>query len=1041
MRWGVRFPGRLPRVVSDAAFEGRNIARASPSRPRGSVFPNSHRPRRLAIQLLALFGGISVVGGALEMRTSSLESWFFWRWSSALDYGVEPGPSQQIAFPVSGPFDERRGYTRLPLFRDRLEAHGFQISEQARQAPGLARLVNLGIAPPFREPSTAGLTIHGADGSALYDASANSRTFRRLEDVPPLIIQSLLFIENRRIDDRAGRQENPAIDWPRSSKALILYTGRGLGLNLRLEGGSTLATQLEKYRHSSGGRTLSPVEKVQQVVAASLKAYHAGRDTRERRAEIILDYLNTMPMGALPGVGEVHGLGDGLGAWFEMDLADVRSALERPQADLKTARAYKHVLALLYSVHAPTRYLLIDRRSLESRVDAYARLLHSAGVIDAQLLKLVQQVPLEFPRRSAPDKPRFVERKAINAVRSELAELLGVPNLYDLDGLHLQADSTIDGGLQREMTQLLSQLASPKFVAARGLREPRILERGDPRGVTYSLLLLESRPEGNFVRVHADTRDGPFDVNGGMKLELGSTAKLRTLAHYLELVAELHDELSPLDAGALDRRAALARDPLSRWAIATLREHPRLHLDDLLSKSLEREYSASPAEVFFTGGGKHQFRNFDAGDNGHVISVRNAAVQSTNLVFIRLMRDVVRFHEARLPYDAKAVLERSDDPVRQNLLSQIADEESERVLAQAFRRYRSLSSSEILARLLGRRQRSNRQLAIVFYAWHADEPLPPGVVASALASWLQAHGGEATKAEVEKLQRAFGNPRLTIADFGYLLSRHPLEVWCARELARDPGIDWPELLERSASARRIASAWLFKTRNRKAQDLRLRIRIERDAFAQMTPYWRELGFPFDELVPSYATAIGSSADRPMALAELMGIIVNNGHRRPTIDVSRLSFGLRTPYHTVFEVQPREDQQVMRAEVALLLRKVLAEVVERGTARRVSHAFVDEKGAPIRIGGKTGSGDNRNERFDSGGQLLFSRVTSRTAGFVFYLGERWFGVITSSVSGPQAAGYGFTSSLPLAVLKLMAPSLSAKVGAGVESPINSAALTR
>jgi hypothetical protein len=38
---------------------------------------------------------------------------------------------------------------------------------------------------------------------------------------------------------------------------------------------------------------------------------------------------------------------------------------------------------------------------------------------------------------------------------------------------------------------------------------------------------------------------------------------------------------------------------------------------------------------------------------------------------------------------------------------------------------------------------------------------------------------------------------------------------------------------RSLSARHAASEWLFKTRNRKAQDLRLRIRIERDAFARM----------------------------------------------------------------------------------------------------------------------------------------------------------------------------------------------------------------
>jgi membrane peptidoglycan carboxypeptidase len=239
-------------------------------------------------------------------------------------------------------------------------------------------------------------------------------------------------------------------------------------------------------------------------------------------------------------------------------------------------------------------------------------------------------------------------------------------------------------------------------------------------------------------------------------------------------------------------------------------------------------------------------------------------------------------------------------------------------------------------------------------------------------------------------------------------------------------MSWNELLTRSLQARRLASEWLFKTRNSKAQDLRLRIRIERDAFARMTPYWRKLGFPFDELVPSYATAIGSSADRPLALAELMGIIVNDGLRRPTIDIRRLGFGMGTPYHTVFEQTPRTGERVMRTPIARLLRAVLAQVVEHGTARRVNHAFADDNGVPIRIGGKTGTGDNRIETFARGGRLLSSHVVSRTAGFVFYVGDRWFGVITASVSGPQAQEYTFTSSLPLAVLKLLAPMLDSAI---------------
>jgi hypothetical protein len=100
------------------------------------------------------------------------------------------------------------------------------------------------------------------------------------------------------------------------------------------------------------------------------------------------------------------------------------------------------------------------------------------------------------------------------------------------------------------------------------------------------------------------------------------------------------------------------------------------------------------------------------------------------------------------------------------------------------------------------------------------------------------------------------------------------------------------------------------------------------------------------------------------------------------------------------------------------------VVENGTARRIQHAFQDPDGTMIAVGGKTGSGDNRFETFSSDGQLLSARPVSRTASFVFYLGDRWFGVITALVSGPEAADYTFTSSLPLAALKLLAPSLTA-----------------
>jgi len=43
-------------------------------------------------------------------------------------------------------------------------------------------------------------------------------------------------------------------------------------------------------------------------------------------------------------------------------------------------------------------------------------------------------------------------------------------------------------------------------------------------------------------------------------------------------------------------------------------------------------------------------------------------------------------------------------------------------------------------------------------------------------------------------------------------------------------------------------------------------------------------------------------------------------------------------------------------------------------------------------------------------------------FVFFIGDRFFGTMTAYVPGREAAGYGFTSSLPVQILKIMAPTL-------------------
>jgi hypothetical protein len=105
---------------------------------------------------------------------------------------------------------------------------------------------------------------------------------------------------------------------------------------------------------------------------------------------------------------------------------------------------------------------------------------------------------------------------------------------------------------------------------------------------------------------------------------------------------------------------------------------------------------------------------------------------------------------------------------------------------------------------------------------------------------------------------------------------------------------------------------------------------------------------------------------------------------------------------------------------------MAAVVEQGTARRLNGVFKLSDGRVLTVGGKTGSGDNRFETFSRSGAVITSRATNRTATFVFYIGDRYFGVITAYVQGREADNYRFTSGLPVTILKLMAPTLIAKL---------------
>lgn len=966
--------------------------------------------------LWILITAVILVPLIYELRTSALQSWILSSYARKMSYKVAPGSSPNIIFPKHGPFDVRAGYSLIPGFEQHLHAAGFETKQQARFSPELERAVKWGFLPPYSEPRSTELTIRGIDGQPLFQAPVQEDFFDSFEEIPPLVVKSLLLIENRELDEPADSRTNPVVDWDRLAKAALMYAGHKLGLPLSVEGGSTLATQMEKYRHSYDGRTNSMMAKLRQMTDASLKVYQNGPDTREERRQIILDYLNSIPLAAAPGYGELHGIGNGLNAWFDIDLFDAQKALALPDSSPEKAKVFKHMLALLCSVKAPSYYLVQNHSALQTRANFYAQMLANIQAIPQDFAQNVIAAQLSFsthpPKYSLPS---YAERKAINEIRSKLTSLLGVPGLYELDRLHLDVNSTINPGLQHKVISLFEKLHDPKFVDSAGLKGRLLLEKGDPSKVIYGMMLFEKTPAGNELRVVTDNLNAPFDINTGMKMQLGSTAKLRTLVNYLNIVAGLHDQFSPMDAPELKKQIETARDPITKWAAETMSQEPKPDLHAFLQLALDRKYSGNNGEAFFTGGGLHSFQNFEKEENGRIYTVREATALSVNLSYIRIMRDLVRYYQVRLPYNTDEILSDMENPTRHKLLQEIADEESKYFLYQAYKSFPKNSPDEIVKALLGKKADSERHQAILFYAWNhgGDE--------AGLADWMQRHLPGTKPEQIAKLAKAYGNPRLNLSDFGYLLGIHPLKVWCAGELVRDPSIKWNDLWDESSEARQISATWLFKTRNRAAQDLRLRIRFEQDAFSRMTPQWKRLGFPFERLVPSYATAIGSSGDRPEALAQLMGILLNDGVSKPTIRMSRLRFAAGTPYETIMGPKKSSGTRLIPQAVARAVLPVLAEVVQHGTAVRLANAYkLGDK--QLVIGGKTGSGDNRFDTFGRGGGVISSRAVDRTATFVFYIQDRFFGVITVFVPGKEAGDYGFTSSLPVAILKLLEPDM-------------------
>ena len=1021
------------RVVPPPALEDTEAhlaqAQMDPPPPEDPPKKNSKRPRNAFILVVLIGVSFAVYWGVQETRSSSMQSRFFSDLADKMTYRMEKGPSKSIRFPHDSPYDERLGYASLPDYLGKLSARDYQVSAQARISPKMAELADMGIFATYREKTKTGLTIVDCRAQELFAASYPERIYNKFEQAPMALINSLLFIENRELLDNKYPKRNPAVEWDRLGKAVIEKGVSSVAGGHRAAGGSTLATQIEKYRHSPEGRTGSMKDKLQQMVSASLRSYQDGPDTTKARRRIVIDYLNTVPLSAKPGYGEVNGIGDGMWVWYGREFAEVNRLLAGPldKPDADTALVFKEALSLMIAQRRPSYYLGDGAADLEVLANSHLRILAQDGAITPAMRDMALQQKLHPATgngvQSAPAMT-FVTRKASNAIRNHLANLLGDNRMYNLDRLDLSVVSTLDAQAQTAVTQVLRDLRDPEKAKAAGLTGKGMLGNGDPANVVYSFTLLEKGEQNNLLRLQTDNFDQPLDINEGAKLDLGSTAKLRTLVTYLDIVDQLNKKYAVMDAAALGKVVIDPQDKLSAWALEYFKALPiekgGRELTPMLNAAMERKYSGNPGEGFFTGGGLHHFGNFSKEDNSKILTVTEALRHSTNLVFVRLMRDVAKYYMFQTPGSSASLLADADDPRRADYLARFADKEGKEFLGRFYAKYKGKPQEELDKVLLANIRSTPVRLAVI------HRTVYPLASVDEFAAFLKANlpsQNEVPEERVAKLYEQYAMGNWSLADRGYLASVHPLELWMAAYLRLHPGATLSQMTAASENERQEVYQWLFKTHRKHAQDKRIAGLLEVEGFMEIHKQWKKMGYPFESLVPSYATTLGASADRPAALAEMMGIIVNGGVRKSSQRVSSLHFAKGTPYETIVtKASATNNEQVLAPEVARVVADAIRGVVSDGTAKRARTAFVQSDGTVIPVGGKTGTGDQRFDVYGGGGRLIESRYVNRSATFVFNIGERFFGSMTAYVHGPESKNYDFTSALPVQLLVVLAPSL-------------------
>jgi penicillin-binding protein 1B len=251
--------------------------------------------------------------------------------------------------------------------------------------------------------------------TALFDAEQRSkRELVKYNDIPPMVVQSVLAIEDRRFFEHSG------VNFLRMAEAAWIDVVRGR----HEQGGSTITMQLSR------GFFLTPEKTVKRKLIEMLIAEEL--EQKFSKQQIFEFYANWVPLGQR-GSFAISGLAEAAKSYFNKDLKD----LTLPEAALLAGLIQRP--SYLSPYRHPERAL--DRRNLvlESMVDTHAITREQADKAKATPLKLAP------PNVEASDAPYFVDM-----VRDSL---IGKFSESDLNDQSYRVYTTLDPELQKAAAQ------------------------------------------------------------------------------------------------------------------------------------------------------------------------------------------------------------------------------------------------------------------------------------------------------------------------------------------------------------------------------------------------------------------------------------------------------------------------------------------------------------------------------------------------------------------------------------------------------------